>query len=117
MAFQAQPASPVGVQSDSGMSRDTWQYLQVLRQFGDVVNYAINAILIWPLNNDMCKYLIGFAFNFGDSLPSANGSGSISTHYGILHLPLSDPGMTSPQCDPLCHSVYLTIDHQPLSTI
>ncbi|KAJ9052871.1 hypothetical protein DSO57_1029777 [Entomophthora muscae] len=24
MAFQAQPASPVGVQSDSGMSRDSW---------------------------------------------------------------------------------------------
>ncbi|KAJ9067102.1 hypothetical protein DSO57_1003015 [Entomophthora muscae] len=48
-----------------------------------VVNCAINAILIWPSNNDSCKDLAGFAFKFGNPLPSANRSGSISTHSGL----------------------------------
>ncbi|KAJ9056915.1 hypothetical protein DSO57_1027767 [Entomophthora muscae] len=62
----------------------------------NVVNCATNAILIWSSNNNMCKDLVGFAFNFGNSLSSINGSDPISTHSRILYLPLSDPGMTSP---------------------
>ncbi|KAJ9090458.1 hypothetical protein DSO57_1002353 [Entomophthora muscae] len=82
-----------------------------------VKNFAINAILIWPLNNDKCKDLTGFAFEFGSSLLSVNGSGQIFTHSRITYLPLSDPGMNSSQRDPLGHSVYLMSDHRPLSTI
>ncbi|KAJ9069485.1 hypothetical protein DSO57_1018125 [Entomophthora muscae] len=82
-----------------------------------VVNCAINSISIWSLNNDKCKDLAGFAFNFGYSLPSVNGSCLIFTHSGIPYLLLSDPCMTSSQCDPLGHSVYLMSDHHPLSTI
>ncbi|KAJ9049707.1 hypothetical protein DSO57_1021733 [Entomophthora muscae] len=62
---------------------------------GDVVNCAINAILIWPSNIDSCKDLAGLAFKFGNSLPSANGSGSISTHSRLLYLSVIYPGMTS----------------------
>ncbi|KAJ9054640.1 hypothetical protein DSO57_1012070 [Entomophthora muscae] len=47
----------------------------------NVVNCAINAISIWPLNNDDFKDLTGFAFKFGNSLPSVNGSVPISTHF------------------------------------
>ncbi|KAJ9056902.1 hypothetical protein DSO57_1027915 [Entomophthora muscae] len=82
-----------------------------------VVNCAINAILIWPLNSDICKYLAGFTFDFWNSLPSVNGSVPIYTHSRIPYLPLSDPGMTSSQNDSLNHSVYLMSDHPPLSTI
>ncbi|KAJ9085650.1 hypothetical protein DSO57_1011799 [Entomophthora muscae] len=89
----------------------------VIARYIGVVNCAINAIFIWPLNSDMCKDLVGFAFGFGFSLPSLNGSDPISTHSRIPYLPFSGPGMTSPQCDPLCHYVYLMSDHQSLSTI
>ncbi|KAJ9085821.1 hypothetical protein DSO57_1010161 [Entomophthora muscae] len=94
----------------------------VMREFNNlikrgVVNRAINAILICPLNIDSCKDLPGFAFEFGNSLPSANGSGSISTHSRLLYLFVVDPGMTSSQRDPLSHSVFLLSDHCPLSTI
>ncbi|KAJ9078607.1 hypothetical protein DSO57_1005173 [Entomophthora muscae] len=82
-----------------------------------VVNCAINAILIWPLNIDSCKDLAGFAFEFGNFLPSLNGSGSISTHSGLLYLSVVDPGMASSQHDPLRHSVFLLSDLCPLSTI
>ncbi|KAJ9048940.1 hypothetical protein DSO57_1029638 [Entomophthora muscae] len=82
-----------------------------------VVNCAINAILIYPLNIVCCKDLTGFAFKFGNSLPSANVSGSISTHSGLLYLSVVDPGMTSSQPDPLIHSVFLLSDHCLLSTI
>ncbi|KAJ9049720.1 hypothetical protein DSO57_1021614 [Entomophthora muscae] len=64
-----------------------------------------------------CKDLTGFAFEFGNSLPSANGSGSISTHSRSLYLSVVDPGMTSSQCDPLSHTVFLLSDHRLLSTI
>ncbi|KAJ9085143.1 hypothetical protein DSO57_1016819 [Entomophthora muscae] len=82
-----------------------------------VGNCAINAISIWPSNNDKCKDLTVFAFDFGNSLLSVNGSGPISTHSGIPYFPLSNPGMTSSQRDPLSHYVSLMSDHCPLSTI
>ncbi|KAJ9054730.1 hypothetical protein DSO57_1011042 [Entomophthora muscae] len=89
----------------------------VMPYMDNVVNCTINAILIWLSNNDMCEDLVGFAFNFGNSSPSANGSGSISTNSGMSYLPLTDPDMTSSQRDPFGHSVYLMSDHRPLSTI
>ncbi|KAJ9077292.1 hypothetical protein DSO57_1018099 [Entomophthora muscae] len=82
-----------------------------------VRNCTISAILIWPSNNDNCEDLTGFAFEFGNSLLSVNGSVSIFTHSGIPYLPLYDPGMTSSPHAPLYHSVYLMSDCCPLSTI
>ncbi|KAJ9089150.1 hypothetical protein DSO57_1015865 [Entomophthora muscae] len=93
-------------------------YFPFLNPVEEVVrNFAINAILIWPLNNDICKDLVGFTFNFGNSLPSINGSVSMTTHSRLPYQPSTDPGMTSPQHDSLCHSVYLMSVQQPLSTI
>ncbi|KAJ9056665.1 hypothetical protein DSO57_1030629 [Entomophthora muscae] len=82
-----------------------------------VGNCTINAILIWPSNIDSCKDLTGFAFKFGNSLPSVNGSEPISIHSGLSFLSVNDPGMNSSQRDPLSHSVFLMSDHCPLSTI
>ncbi|KAJ9078347.1 hypothetical protein DSO57_1007384 [Entomophthora muscae] len=79
----------------------------------DVRNHTINAISIWPSNNDSCKDLTGFAFKFGHFLFSVNGPGSISTHSGFSYLSVNDPGMTSSQCDFLSHSVFLMSDHVP----
>ncbi|KAJ9089029.1 hypothetical protein DSO57_1016969 [Entomophthora muscae] len=78
-----------------------------------VRNCAINANLIWPSNSDMCKDLVGFAFDFdfGFYLPSLNVSTSMSTHSGLPYQPTTDPGMILTQRDPLCHSVYLMSDH------
>ncbi|KAJ9056122.1 hypothetical protein DSO57_1036337 [Entomophthora muscae] len=87
------------------------------RQMVAVRNCAINAILIWPSNIDSCKDLTGFAFEFGNSFPSANGSGPIFTHSRLSYLSVVDPGMTLSQRDTLCHSVFLMSDHRPLSTI
>ncbi|KAJ9057221.1 hypothetical protein DSO57_1024751 [Entomophthora muscae] len=92
-------------------------YRQELVPSAIVVNCAINAILICPSNIDSCKDLTGFAFKFGNSLLSANGSGSISTHSGLLYMSVVDPGMTSSQSDPLSHSVFRLSDHCLLSTI
>ncbi|KAJ9058142.1 hypothetical protein DSO57_1015368 [Entomophthora muscae] len=64
-----------------------------------------------PSNIDICEDLVGFAFNFGNFLPSANGYGSISTYSRLSYLSLTDPGMTSSQRDSFCHSVYLISDH------
>ncbi|KAJ9089935.1 hypothetical protein DSO57_1008033 [Entomophthora muscae] len=83
---------------------------------GDVGNYTINAILIRPLKSDICKDLVGFAFDFRNSLPSVNESVPMSTHPRLPYQPSTNPGMTSPQHDPLFHSVYLMSDHQSLST-
>ncbi|KAJ9049710.1 hypothetical protein DSO57_1021736 [Entomophthora muscae] len=58
-----------------------------------------------------------FRFRVRDFSFSVNGSGPISTHSGIPYLPLSDPGTTSSQRDPLSYSVFLMSDHCPLSTI
>ncbi|KAJ9090629.1 hypothetical protein DSO57_1000479 [Entomophthora muscae] len=33
-----------------------------------IINHIINAILIWPSNSDMCKDLVGFAFDFWEFL-------------------------------------------------
>ncbi|KAJ9067799.1 hypothetical protein DSO57_1035461 [Entomophthora muscae] len=63
----------------------------------------------------ICKDLTDFAFKFGNSLPSANESGLISTHSGLLYLSVVDPGMTSSQLNPLSHSVFLLSDHRLLS--
>ncbi|KAJ9060740.1 hypothetical protein DSO57_1027786 [Entomophthora muscae] len=76
-----------------------------------VRNCAIDAILIWPLNNDMYKDLAIFAFDFGYSFSSLNGLTPMSTHSGFPYQPVTDPGMISTQHDPLCHSVYLMSDH------
>ncbi|KAJ9082928.1 hypothetical protein DSO57_1000228 [Entomophthora muscae] len=76
-----------------------------------VRNCDINAILIWPLNNDMYKYLASFAFDFGYSFPSLNGLTPMSTHSGFLYQPATDPGMISTQHDPICHPVYLIRIH------
>ncbi|KAJ9089113.1 hypothetical protein DSO57_1016209 [Entomophthora muscae] len=65
----------------------------------------------------ICKDLAGFAFDFGNSLPSENGSGSISTHSGLLYLSVIDPGMNSSQHDPLSHSVFPMSDHHPFPII
>ncbi|KAJ9055966.1 hypothetical protein DSO57_1037904 [Entomophthora muscae] len=82
-----------------------------------VVNCTINAISICPLNIDSCEDLTGFAFEFRNSLTSANGSGSISTHSRLLYLSVVDTGMTSSQRDPLSHSVFLLSEPHFLSTI
>ncbi|KAJ9064119.1 hypothetical protein DSO57_1033722 [Entomophthora muscae] len=70
-----------------------------------------------PVSRMSCKDLTGFAFEFRNSLPSAKGSGSISTHSKLLYLSVVDPGMTSSQCDPLSHSVFLLSDPRFLPTI
>ncbi|KAJ9070253.1 hypothetical protein DSO57_1010292 [Entomophthora muscae] len=121
-----QKGNPIPVPGeDHGMSADfpasqfpTYKKVNPPTQpIPSVVNCTINAILTWPLNPDSCKDLAGFAFDLGNSLPSANGSGSISTHSRLLYLSVIDPGMTSSQHDPLSHSVFLMSDHHPLPTI
>ncbi|KAJ9048838.1 hypothetical protein DSO57_1030732 [Entomophthora muscae] len=78
-----------------------------------VVCSKSKAVIKWR----SCKDLTGFAFEFRNSLPSANWSGSISTHSGLSYLSVVDPGMTSSQRDPLSHSVFLLSDPCFLSTI
>ncbi|KAJ9052622.1 hypothetical protein DSO57_1032397 [Entomophthora muscae] len=91
-------------------------YETAMRRASDKVNKE-HIMTFYTQPAKSCKDLAGFAFKFGNSLPSTNGSGSISTHSGLLYLSVIDPGMTSSQRDPLSHSVFLMSNHCPLSTI
>ncbi|KAJ9070606.1 hypothetical protein DSO57_1006021 [Entomophthora muscae] len=104
--------------SNNNTYQDLPSGLSQLQQFMDDVPWPLSLGYWSPLLLTVfCKDLAGFAFKFGNSLSSVNGSVPISTHSETPYLPLSDPSMTSSHCDPLIHSVFLMSDHHPLTTI